>query len=83
LLNHLQPGPKQDKKVRDILGTQYAHLAGSSGPSSSATGTGKKTKKSKEEDFAMDENLQMLLGSEKDYYPFVAYTATWDLGAEK
>lgn len=76
-----QPAPKQDKKVRDTMAAHYAHLAGGTKPSASADG--KKGKKPKEQDIAMDENLQMLLGADKDYFPYVAYSATWDLGTGK
>lgn len=63
------------------MGTHYAHLGSGTRPSSQ--GTDKKGKKVKEAEVTIDENLQVLLGSEKDYFPYVAYTATWDLGAEK
>ncbi|KAI9007757.1 ATPase, V1 complex, subunit C [Hyaloraphidium curvatum] len=75
----VKPAPKQEKKVRDLMAAQFAHLAG--GSRSSTAGGKKGAKKAKEEDFAMDENIQMLLGGDKDYFPYVSFTATWDLGA--
>ena len=62
------------------MAAHYTHLASGGRPSSQETG--KKGKKAKEEDVTIDENLQLLLGSDKDFFPYVSYTAAWDLGAE-
>ncbi|TPX32899.1 hypothetical protein SmJEL517_g04043 [Synchytrium microbalum] len=72
--------PKMERKIKDIMTSFYARLAGGSGGTGGAAKSGKgwMGSSSQPQEEAIEDNLQMLIG-EKEFTPFVMFAARSEL----